>query len=164
MEFMTLMPGHIPMTSCPLVKTKTYDEQNSKNWQFLSPPLSTAFIFHIFTTRKQSLVQGDVFTHACHPVHRRGGGRWLPSMHHRSHAQHPRRVCLQGGLPTGSLATGGSVYRGLYPGGLPTGGLHLGGLSTGVLPTGGLHPGGSANRGVCIGGIGQTHHQNYESG
>ena len=74
-----------------------------------------------------------------------GGGRWLPSMHHRSHAQHPRRVCLQGGLPTGSLATGGSVYRGLY---------------TGVLPTGGLHPGGSANRGVCIGGIGQTHHQN----
>ena len=117
------------MTSSPLVKTKTYDEQSSKNWQFLSPPLSTAFKgsapsghlgniysyasshLHIFTTRKRSLVQGNVFTRACHPVHRGGGCRWLSSMHHRSHAQHPRRVCLQKGLPTGSLVTGGSGYR-----------------------------------------------------
>ena len=28
--------------------------------------------------------QGNVFTHVCHSVHR-GGGGWLPSMHHRSH-------------------------------------------------------------------------------
>ena len=33
----------------------------------------------IFTARKRSLGQGNVFTPVCHSVHR--GGWWLPSMH-----------------------------------------------------------------------------------
>ena len=37
----------------------------------------------MFTARKRSLGQGNVFTPVCHSVHIEGG--LLPSMHHRSH-------------------------------------------------------------------------------
>ena len=53
----------------------------------------------IFTDRKQSLGHGNVFSPVCHSVHR-GGGGWLPSMHYRSHDQHP-----------GGSARKGSPYR-----------------------------------------------------
>ena len=43
----------------------------------------------VFTTRKRSLGQGNVFTRVCHSVHDGGGRGWLSSMHHRSHDQHP---------------------------------------------------------------------------
>ena len=73
----------------------------------------------IFTTRKQSLGQGNVFTPVCHSVHREG---WFPRMHHRSHDQgdlHPEGVCIQGGLHPGWSASRGSAFRGaLHPGGL----------------------------------------------
>ena len=39
----------------------------------------------IFTSRKLSLGQGNVFIGVCHSFRPRGGGGWLPSMHHRSH-------------------------------------------------------------------------------
>ena len=41
---------------------------------------------YVFTTRKRSLGQGNVFTPVCHSVHG-GRGGWLPSMNHRSHHQ-----------------------------------------------------------------------------
>ena len=73
---------------------------------------------NVITAHKRSLGQGNVFTPVCHSVH--GGRRgWLPSMHHRSHDQHPGGVlpteewsvykggfCLRGGLPT---SRGGGV-------------------------------------------------------
>ena len=49
----------------------------------------------MFTARKRSLVQGNVFTGVCPQE-----GGWLPSIHHRSHDQ------------------GRSALGGLHPGGL----------------------------------------------
>ena len=52
----------------------------------------------IVTAHKRILGQGNIFTGVCP----RGGGRWLPSMHHRSHDQrglHPGGR----GLPTGRV-------------------------------------------------------------
>ena len=74
---------------------------------------------NVITAHKRSLGQGNVFTPVCHSVH--GGRRgWLPSMHHRSHDQHPGGVlpteewsvykggfCLRGGLPTSRGGEGG---------------------------------------------------------
>ena len=83
-------------------------------------------IFKIFTTHKQSLGQGNVFTPSCRFV-----GHWLPSMHHRSHDH-------------------GDLYPGWSTSG--RGGLHLhpGGLRPrGIWKTSlGLPLGGSASRGV----------------
>ena len=67
----------------------------------------------IVTARKRSLGQGNIFTSVCHSV--KGGGWWLPSMHHRSHDQ------------------GGSTSGGLHRGGLhPGGGLPPGRVCRGV--------------------------------
>ena len=57
----------------------------------------------IFTARKRSLGQGNVFTSVCHSVH---GGVVCLSMHHRSH---DRGVC-QGGVSGVSLSGGVSVW------------------------------------------------------
>ena len=46
----------------------------------------------IFTARKRSFGQGNIFTSVVIPSVN-GGGGWLPSMHHRSHDQ---GVCIQG--------------------------------------------------------------------
>ena len=54
----------------------------------------------VFTARKRSVGQGNVFAPVCHSV---GGGCgvWLPSMHHRPH---DRGFCIQGELhPGGGL-------------------------------------------------------------
>ena len=64
----------------------------------------------LFTARKRSLEQGNVFTPVCHSVHR--GRGWLPSMHHRLH---DRGVCLQGVCIQGGLGRP-------PPPGLPLGG------------------------------------------
>ena len=50
---------------------------------------------YLFTDRKRSLGQGDVFTPVCHSVHGEG---WLPNMHHWSHDW---GVCIQGALHLG---------------------------------------------------------------
>ena len=156
------------MTSCPLVKTKTYDEQSSKNWQFLSPPLSTAFKdgapsghlgtthtamhLHIFTTRKRSLVQGDVFTRACHPVHRRRRGalasqyasqvtcsaskEGLPTGESAYRESGYRRVCLQGSVSRESAYRGSASRRSVY-----RSSAYRASASRGVCQQGGLHRG-----------------------
>ena len=75
----------------------------------------------IFTTRKRSLGQGNVFKRVCHSVH----SGWLPNLHHRSHDQ---GVCIQGGLPTRQEGGSASSGVGQTPLGLSTGGLHPEGL------------------------------------
>ena len=79
----------------------------------------------IFTTYKQGLEQGNVFTPVCHSIH---SGGWLPSMHHWSHHWGD------------DLHLVGSASGGLHLGGLHLGGLHPRGLHL-------LHP-----EGVCIHG------------
>ena len=167
---------HIPMTSCPLVKTKTYDEQSSKNWQFLSPPLATAFKdgapsghlgtthtamhLHILTTRKRSwgkvmflLVPAILFTG--------GGGRCVASQY----ASQVTCPASKEGLPTGGSAYRESGYRRVcLQGSVSRGSAYRGSASRRSVYRGSAYRGsasrGSANRGICIGGIGQTHHQN----
>ena len=57
----------------------------------------------LFTTHKQSLGQGNVFTGVCPQV----GGDWYPSMHHRSHDQHLVGSASRVVLPPGRSAWGG---------------------------------------------------------
>ena len=68
----------------------------------------------IFTTRKRSLGQGNIFTNICHSVPGWGGGFPTCITGHMT-----RGVCIQEGLHLGV---------GLLPGSLHTGGLHPGGL------------------------------------
>ena len=70
--------------------------------------------FGIFTAPKRSLRQGNVFTGVCLSI-----DDWYPSMHHRSHDQHPGEVygfciqefcilgvCIWRSLPTGMQTPG----------------------------------------------------------
>ena len=52
----------------------------------------------IFTARKRSLGQGNIFTPVCHSVH--GGGGWYPSMHCR---WYPSMPCRRGVLSQHAL-------------------------------------------------------------
>ena len=80
---------------------------------------------HIFTSRKRSLGQGNIFTGVCLST---GGGGRLPSMHHRLHDQrglhpgilhpgilHPGGSTCKGGLHPGGSSSGESVFRGQSP-------------------------------------------------
>ena len=67
----------------------------------------------IFTTRKRSFGQGNVFTPVCHPVHK-GREGLLQNMHYRSH---DKGVYIQVGLHPGDLHPGGSASRAFCIGG-----------------------------------------------
>ena len=98
---------------------------------------------NIFTARKRSFGQGNVFILVCHSVHR--GGGLCPRMHHRSHDS---GISVQGG----SLSRG-SLYRGsLYRGSLSR---RISVQSRGALSRGGLCPGVSV-QGVSVREIPQT--------
>ena len=69
--------------------------------------------FNIFTARKRSLGQGNIFTPVCHSVHR-GGRAWL----------------LQGGACVVALGEGGCAWllqEGGHVHGCSGGGVHVGG-------------------------------------
>ena len=87
----------------------------------------------LFTARKRSLGQGNVFTPVCLSVHI-GEGSWLPSIHWEG----------EGGLYPGG---GGSSFRG--KGDLHSGGGQSASMGRGVCIQGGV-------RGSVSGGIGQT--------
>ena len=64
---------------------------------YIMPTLSfSVFNNVIFTARKRSLGQGNIFTPVCHSVHRGGGGI---------------QACIAGGIPA-CLAVGWSALRG----------------------------------------------------
>ena len=88
-------------------------------------------ISHIFTARKWSLGQGNVFASICHSFSTQGGGGvCIHGGLHPGHL-HPRGVCIQGASASGGSASRASASKG---------GLHPGGICIG----------GSASRGVCI--------------
>ena len=92
----------------------------------------------IFTARKRSLGQGNVFTPVCHSVHRgslSGGGEVCPG-----------GLCL-GGSPAGGRV---SVQGGLCPGVVSAQGG--GSVCPGGLCLGGLCPEGSLPRGISVQG------------
>ena len=67
----------------------------------------------IFTDRKRSLGQGNVFTGVCPQ------GVWLPRMHHRSHdwgvCMHGWWVCIQRQGLHGTRKAGGTNPTGMLP-------------------------------------------------
>ena len=61
----------------------------------------------IFTARKRSLGQGNVFKLVCHSVHRDGGGFPACITGHMTRAVCLQGVCIEGGLYLGGLPPGG---------------------------------------------------------
>ena len=84
----------------------------------------------IFTARKRSLGQGNIFTPVCHSVHGGGWRGWYPSMHCRWYpsmpcsrgvlSQHALQVVSQHALQWGVPALGG-LLRGVAGGNPPDG-------------------------------------------
>ena len=103
------MTATIPL---PL-KSTSYEQISCRSVNRPQELIHTVTATVYFTTHKQSLGQGNVFTPVCHFVHR---GDLCPSMHHSSH---DRGVFVQGSLcpEEGSLSRGEiSVQVDLCPG------------------------------------------------
>ena len=91
--------------------------------------------FGIFTAPKRSLRQGNFFTGVCLSME-----DWYPSMHHRSHNQHPGgglQVLHPGVLHPGGLHLEGSAYRDADPRKL---GRPLDADPSGTRKAGSMHP------------------------
>ena len=140
------------MTSCPLVKTKTYDEQSSKNWQFLSPPLSAASKMVPLVASWEPQIQLCSFTFLppanevwCKVMFLlvpvilfTGGGGALASQY----ASQVTCPASKEGLPTGGSAYRESGYRRVcLQGSVSRGSAYRGSASRGVCQQGGLHRG-----------------------
>ena len=72
----------------------------------------------IFTARKRSLGQGNIFTPVCHSVHREAGCLVLGACHVRGGAWSGGGACSQGGVPGGDPHRTATVAGSTHPTGM----------------------------------------------